>query len=69
MAEKKYKFSYVIEPSSCAGCAQCWTECKFNAVGPDTQTLTSYLINQDECTRCGKCYRGCPIVGCIQKVS
>lgn len=69
MSDKKFKFSFVINSDLCAGCAQCYSECKFNAVGPDPDTLASYKVDQDACKRCSKCYVGCPVDGCIDKVA
>lgn len=59
IVQKKYKFNYQINTSSCMACAACEAECLDGAVFIDDSV--HYAIDQERCIRCGKCFRACPI--------
>lgn len=63
-SKKNYKFSFEVNADLCMSCAQCETECAYNAVFIDDSV--QYAINKDNCTRCGKCSRGCPCSAIIK---
>lgn len=68
MSEKKFKFSFEINPALCMACATCWSECKFDAVREDLDNY-AYQIDQDACRRCSRCYNACPVDGAIVKIA
>lgn len=69
MAEaKKFKFDFKITGEKCMACAECFTQCKYDAVSPDPEN-SSYVIDQSICIRCSKCYNSCPVKGCIEKIT
>jgi len=59
VAQKKFKFDYLIRAEDCWDCATCVNECQEDAVFVNDDFR--YEIDLDKCIRCAKCFKACPV--------
>jgi len=59
VAQKKFKFNYLIRAEDCWDCATCVNECQEDAIFVNDDVR--YEIDLDKCIRCAKCFKACPV--------